>query len=235
MAWFMNIIEKFIAWRRRSREIKQPELPPDYYQLKREIEAGDCTALEHYLAAGGDSDLGFGCCPLLELAITSHNIEAMLLLLSHGAKLGFAATYPNYGPYTALHAAAFNGYPDILRFLMRYYQDVDVRWQINTTALHEACMRRCGHACPAWDIHDEDHSPAEIQRFVECARLLLEAGANVNAPCMDWPGPQYDYTPLHFASDPPCPPLIELLLAWGADPNLVDSSSKTPAMYANRQ
>ena len=65
-------------------------------------------------------------------------------------------------------------------------------------------------------------------RRIAAARLLLEAGAAVNAQAQG-------LTPLHLAAHAGHGPLVELLLAFGADTRVRDSQGHTAAALAADQ
>lgn len=69
---------------------------------------------------------------------------------------------------------------------------------------------------------------AAAAKNTEGAKLLLEAGADVNAT------QTMDYTPLHSAASGGDEGTLELLLATGADVNAV-ADGKTPAMIARER
>ena len=61
---------------------------------------------------------------------------------------------------------------------------------------------------------------------VEVARVLIEAGADVNKPC------EHGRTALHMAAAWGHADVAELLLENGADPTIVDEEGLTPPMVA---
>ncbi|RPI77523.1 MAG: ankyrin repeat domain-containing protein, partial [Desulfobacteraceae bacterium] len=67
---------------------------------------------------------------------------------------------------------------------------------------------------------------------VECVRVLIEAGADLNAQACN------QKTGLHYAAEEGKVPIAEMLLKAKADPNLKDSQGKTPldwALWNNHQ
>lgn len=180
--------------------------------LERDLKRGRTNRLEQFLKDGGDINVGIdNWRPVLDRAIELHNFQATKILLERDAR-----TITHF-EFNALCTAAFNGYPDVVRLLLEHGLDVNSVWMTSTTPLHEACMMRCGHRCPAWDIADAPKSPAEVDRFLETARILLAAGADIHAVCKDWPGPEFEYRPLHFAAESNCLPMVKLMLENGAD------------------
>ena len=193
--------------------------------LKSSFRRGKTDRIERFLECGGNPNLGIdNGYPLLVQVVEYHNTHAVELLLKNKDIL----ITERSGDFNALCTAAFNGYPDITKLILAQGIEVDSVWMHSTTALHEACMMRCGHPCPAWDITDEVFSPAEVNRFIECASILIEAGADVNAVCHDWPGPVCGFTPLHFACEAGCLPMAKLLVKHGADTRLKDEDGRTP-------
>ena len=63
---------------------------------------------------------------------------------------------------------------------------------------------------------------------VESAKVLIEAGANVNAPG------DMSTTPLHVALSQQCEPMVLLLLAAGAEVNIRSEFNETPQEAAQR-
>lgn len=198
---------------------------PEMLWLESTFKRGSTNRLKEFLRSGGDPNLD--CClgsSILNRAVWFHNVQATEILLEHGAK----PYSDDPWDFNTLCNAAFNGYPDIVKLLLDQGVEVDSVWMQSTTALHEACMMRCGHPCPAWDIKDKPHSQGELDRFLECATLLIDAGADVNAICLDWPGPTEGFTPLHFAVEANCLPMVKLLIDNGADIHITEDEGKTP-------
>jgi ankyrin repeat protein len=87
-------------------------------------------------------------------------------------------------------------------------------------------------------IHQISHNPLRNQALhacialgnsVEVARLLIEAGADVNATAAG------GYTPLHIAASNGKREMVVLLLESGADPTAHCDQDKTPADYARER
>lgn len=96
----------------------------------------------------------------------------------------------------------------ILKFLIANGADVNIANFKRQTPLHLACM-------------DADRKP-----HAEIARLLIEAGANVNAQDEEL------NTPLMIATRRGAESTVRLLLTGNADPWLVDNRSMTALMHA---
>lgn len=190
------------------------------------ISRGEVSQLNSFIANGASPDLGLDQDQsLLQTAVYHHNVKATELLLQHNAICWDKLEYSNLN---VLASAAFNGYPDIVEMLLAHGVPVDAHWCFSTTALHESCMLRCGHDCPAWDMPEKFRSENEIERFLGTARILIEAGADVNAVSRDWPGPDVNFTPLHFAVEAECMKLVTLLVSRGANTALRSLDGYTP-------
>src|SRR5207247_3810377 len=102
--------------------------------------------------------------------------------------------------------AAMNGNREAVRALLRDGADVNTALGDGMTALHYAATR-----------HD-----------VELAKMLLYAGANVKATTRIG-----GYTPLLIASREGDAPMIDALLAGGADPNSATTNTATALMLVS--
>jgi ankyrin repeat protein len=107
--------------------------------------------------------------------------------------------------------------PEILRLLLASGMSPDLpNWQ-RATPLHDLCGR-------------DGRGRPRPQR-VECAILLLEAGATISAK-----DEEYRSTPLAWAARNDLPDMVELLLARGAPTNLPDDEPwATPLAWALRR
>jgi ankyrin repeat protein len=105
--------------------------------------------------------------------------------------------------FTALHLAAFFGKTEVARRLVQAGADV--------------------HVYSANDFHVQPLHSAAAGRHVEICRLLIAAGAGVNAT------QRHGFTPLHSAAQNGDVELVELLLSAGADPSLANDDGATPA------
>lgn len=105
--------------------------------------------------------------------------------------------------FTALHFAAFFGKAESARILL------EARAQVSTYS-HNS-------------LHVQPLHSAAAGRHHEVCRVLLAAGADVNATQQD------SYTPLHAAAQHGDDELVELFLSAGADPAARLDDGKTPA------
>lgn len=160
----------------------------------------------------------------LAAAARSGNLATVRALIAYGAdpqadlnKLvavpgspgAMAIKGPNGG--SILIHAAESGNPEIVREILRYHPKLEVRnlrWQ---TAIFSAGEYRDGD------------NRAKGEARAECVRLLVQAGANVNA--RDFHG----NTPLHDAY---FPDVAEELLKAGADVNARNHDGETPIFTA---
>jgi ankyrin repeat protein len=141
---------------------------------------------------------------------------------------------------TAMHAAAVNGYTDIVSLLLEHNAVVDSRDSDSATPLHYAPhggkldLGRCllDHGA---DINARDQDgltplfDAARQEQVEFAQMLLERGAVIDA--RDNRG----RTSLHEAVLYGKIQVARLLLKHGADVNARDKSGKTPSQCTTQQ
>ncbi|HEY4606108.1 MAG TPA: ankyrin repeat domain-containing protein [Acidimicrobiia bacterium] len=114
--------------------------------------------------------------------------------------------------FTALHLASFFGHPETVRALIDAGADVSAR---TTNALDNEPL----HAAVAG---------SEPRARLDCARMLVEEGADVN-------GRQSGgFTPLMSAARNGDDELTGLLLARGANPTLEDDDGLTAATHAEQ-
>ena len=108
--------------------------------------------------------------------------------------------------FTALHFAAFFGKPEAAKVLLEHGASVDV-------------YTRNGFA-------NQPLHAAAAGRHIEVCRVLLAAGADVNAT------QHGGFTPLHEAAQHGDVEMSELFLSAGADPSLTTAAGETAAYLA---
>lgn len=133
-------------------------------------------------------------------------LEAVRLLLDHGAKLGAAAGLPASVP-TPLFLSTGTGEPEKTRLLIERGDNVFQNW-----------ARGSNQYTPINNAVDLA-SPAII-------RALVKAGANVNAP------DKRGLTPLVRAITSNTTDVVKTLIELGADVNQTDERGNTPLHYA---
>lgn len=111
--------------------------------------------------------------------------------------------------WTALHLAAFFGHPELVGELLERGAERDLvsRNGMDVTPLQSALASRQS----------------------ECARLLIERGADVHG------GESRSWPPIVYCAANDLPELAELLLARGADPGAGDPDGKPALAYAEEK
>ncbi|CAI5454781.1 unnamed protein product [Caenorhabditis angaria] len=159
-----------------------------------------------------DGQVTAGLTPL-HYACFINYLAAAKLLLSSGAKV---QAVDNIG-CSALHLCAEHGHYRMIKLLLQYMKVVEQ---------YETPEFRVGDKYPQRENIDEPLRLAIKNGHYDCARLLLMNGANPNALYFD--GPEItQISPLDTN-------FLELLLEFGADPNVFDRKGLTPIMKACR-
>ena len=178
--------------------------PYTSYNIHDAARCADVPALHAFLAEGESPDVLSDNpdwrdqrTPLHELCMYNGNDESdrmacFKLLREAGANL--EAT--DYLRNTPLHAAAANGFPELLSLLIQSGVNVNVANNIGYTPLHEAIPQTHRYARSA----------------VDCVDLLLKAGAAVNVEAHGW-------TPLDITINRRYYRMWPLLLRAGAEFN----------------
>jgi len=149
-----------------------------------------------------------GCGGVFAAACTLRKRELVVRLLEAGARVPPVVT--------ACRSYLWSD-PGILRLLLANGMDPDLPdWQL-ATPLHNLCGR--------------DSRGRPQSHRMECAIILLDAGARISAKDED-----YRSTPLAWAARNDLPDMVELLLARGAETSLPDDQPwATPLAWAIRR
>lgn len=181
---------------------------------------GDAAIIRLLLRAGADADSANaeGQTALMAVARTG-NVEAAKLLLKHGAHVN---AMEQWGGQTALMWAAAQSQPEMVKLLVRYRADVNARgvvrnWQRRITAEPRPKDLQRGGFTPLLY--------AAREGCVECARHLVEAGADIDLTDPDRVSPLV-LAILNFRFD-----TAAYLISAGADVNLWDLYGRSP-LYA---
>ena len=182
---------------------------------------GNVEVIRKLLEAGADpeSPNADGQTALMLLARTS-NVEAAKLLIRHKANVN---AVENWKGQTALMWAAAQSQPEMVKLLVKHGAQVNARskvnnWQRQVTAEPRAQARPAGGLTPLLY--------AARQGCLECAKTLVEAGADV-----DMTDPE-GVTPLIMAIQNFHFDTARYLLESGANPNKWDWWGRTPLYSA---
>ena len=133
---------------------------------------------------------------------------------------------------TPLHMACWGGHKELARLLItKYSYSVDVRNKIQETPLHKACSN--GHSsinrilnimyiqCPTFFNGDSPlHVAVRQGRMEDVREILIQQQVDVNIL-----NSKHE-TPLHLACSRKDSPILQLLIAFGADPFIKDSNNE---------
>jgi ankyrin repeat protein len=176
-------------------------------------------------------------------------LEAARLLMEHGAspdlRLKSLDPKQSYNDITALSLAYDNSKSDLVDLLLSHGADVNVKIRYQEqTLLHAAVdqgdvemIKRLVALGAELDAKDKDtlngpKSPLQMAvafEEIECARVLIENGANVNLMFSEGIGGN---SPLHLAAMTGNMKIVQLLLNHGADVNATEINGKTPLHLA---
>lgn len=179
--------------------------------LAEAVSLADEPMVRALLKARADPNLGndTGQTPLM-LAASTGSLPIVEMLVKAGARVN---EHEKTRDQTPLMWAVGNGNAAVVDFLIRHKAEVDVRaavndWGNQITSEPRAQYRPSGGLTPL----------LYATRFgcIECARLLLKAGADINRPTPD------GVTPLVNAIDNLQYEMANFLLDQGANPHLTD-------------
>ncbi|KAJ4258152.1 hypothetical protein NW762_008293, partial [Fusarium torreyae] len=166
--------------------------PTNLHQCLLETITGACcrgsTACIHrrevfqmFLDIGADINGTDGGRSAAVLAVAAYECDISILdfLLHRGADINFVSDSPLQE--TALCAAASQGWTDTVKFLVEAGADVNKGTQFVTPLIRTFTIETDKSSEDMW-LHIERWQEEE-ERYLECTRILLEAGANVNAVC----------------------------------------------------
>lgn len=122
-------------------------------------------------------------------------------LLQHGACVNSRSEEEGD---TALHIAARHGLAEHVRLLLRHGAELEAENQEGQTPLNAACA--------------QPHQPQDMDRYYQVCQLLVESGASISAADKD------RQHPLHLACKNSNARVVELLLARGANVNVMNYS-----------
>lgn len=143
----------------------------------------------------------------LHYAVWQRYYEATQLLLVRGGEVNAV----DECGYSALHLAAEHGYAELVELLLKSGAQIDYRPPTD-------------EPYPRTQLCDEPLRLAIRNRHLDIARVLLEHGADPNR--------RYFFgSEINLSSEPD---VLELLLAFGADPDSRDRAGLTPLMKAAR-
>jgi len=179
---------------------------------------------------------------LLNAAVSSGNLDMVKLLIKYGANLDASSCKtddPNcQGAFTSpVHAAAHSN-PEMLNFVLNYYDDINTQdsngftplmrsvWNENIEVMKIFLSRQA-----AVNAVQKDGKSALTYAIesgnTEKTRLLIEAGADCNLV-----DKRNNSTFLHLAAGSGYKDIVELLLEKDPDINAKDNLKRTPAYLA---
>jgi ankyrin len=179
-------------------------------------ENGSGAMVEKLLNAGANAQaaLGTGETALMSCARTG-SVEAVNAILAHGAEVNAKEHTNNQ---TALMWAVSRRHPEIVKALIEHGADIEARsrsYREFVARKMPATGEQRGHTSAVW-MEKGGSTPllfAGRAGDIECARLLLAAGAQINETAPD------GNTPLLIAAHSGHTDLAIFLLDHGADPN----------------
>ncbi|NXY64859.1 ASB10 protein, partial [Callaeas wilsoni] len=140
----------------------------------------------------------------LHLCKSSDSIECVRQLLQHGASVNSQTEEEND---TALHVASRHGLAEHVQLLLHHGAELELKNKEGQTPLNAACAQH--------------HQPQDMDRYYRVCQLLVESGASINTADRD------QQHPLHLACKNANAQIAELLLAWGANVNVMNYGGNT--------
>ncbi|NXL84011.1 ASB10 protein, partial [Alectura lathami] len=163
----------------------------------------DCVRLLLSFGADPEAVSEDGYKPL-HLCKSPDSIKCVQLLLKHGARVNSRTEEEDD---TALHVAARRGLTEHVQLLLRHGAELEAKNEEGQTPLNAACA--------------QPHQPQDMERYYRVCQLLVESGANINTADRD------HQHPLHLACKNANAQIAELLLARGANVNIMNYSGNT--------
>ncbi|XP_030047750.1 ankyrin repeat and SOCS box protein 10 isoform X1 [Microcaecilia unicolor] len=144
-----------------------------------------------------------GYCPL-HCCKTTNSIQCAKLLLQYGAHVNVETEEEDDTP---LHIAARQGLEEHVNLFLDYGASLEKQNDEGHTPLNAAC--------------NQSHHPEDIDHYYSVCKQLIENGANIHTLDRD------QQRPLHLACKNANPKVVELLLAHGANVNIMNYSGNT--------
>jgi uncharacterized protein len=181
---------------------------------------GSAAVIAKLLEAGADANAATteGETPLMTVARTG-SVEAARVLLAHGADVN---SKEQWRQQTPLMWAVAESHPEVTQELIAHGADVNARqvtwnWERQMTKEPREKWMPLGGLTPLLF--------AARQSCLDCARILLKAGADINA------ADPSNISPMVMALINGHYDFAAFLMDQGADPNIADETGRTP-LYA---
>ena len=208
---------------------KLQEVKARIERLGEDVNAKDSSGETAWLAAAANGD-----------------VQMCTYLVSRGAEI----MSKGFGGLTAVHLAAREGHPEIIRILKNiegfYGPDLDMKTNDGWTALHFAVREKrtsvihffiseCSRTEAMLEIDLNSRTKdgrtalmlAAENSYLEGANLLLDAGVDAELTCWD-----QHYAALHFAALAGATDVVKVLLDFGDMVDLPAAGGWTPLMLA---
>lgn len=160
----------------------------------------------------------------LYLAARTGELATVKLLLSHGAD----PNAPDVGGRTSLYMATEGRNPEVIRLLLEHGAKVNIATAFPADPSFRT-VNNIKNGPPSSSGITPLHQAAAYGP-VESVRLLLRAGAKVNARDVRQLGPLTSALATEYAS----PEIVRTLIQAGADPNVPDNFGDTPLDWAEK-